>query len=125
MTRVQDIEREVRRERAYIRREYGMNPTGWCMTISNVVYRFFRKTTDGHAGLWGNDVLKRTDIPHYVGVFRTRGRGGVIAQFSGITPKDKRIIIGSVTDVHNRKEVTEAIERATGLQRWKRRKETP
>ncbi len=116
MPSVQKLLRSVKRARNELFRESKNLPPGYCDFINRPVSEF---ASESH--IWrSNEPAEIGDYPsHLVASIHTRGKGGVIIQFSGSNKKDRGIVLGSVTDIENNDEVVKALEEKTRRRGWK------
>lgn len=115
MPSVQELVTRVKIYRNVLYRESKNRPPGFCDFIGKVVdenkpnSHLWRSSTPMHSGDY---------LSHLVGVIGTRGRRGVIIQFSGENSQDTRIVLGSVSDIHDEQKVANAIKEQTRRIGW-------
>jgi hypothetical protein len=115
MATAQEIVRQVKRSRAELYRESGSRPLANCDRISKVVREYAPKSQ-----LWESQLPTHHGdfLQHFVAIIGTRGVSGIIVQFSGSNPRDKEMVLGHVSDIHNEAEVRKELAKNTGRKGW-------
>ena len=115
MPGAKEIIRDIKKSRGNWFKYTGHRPPRWCGNIEEEVVN---NLPNSH--FWISTIRKEsTDyLGHYVAVIGTRGRAGILVQFSGANPSDNDIVLGYVTDIHDKAEVAQVLEEKTGRKGW-------